>query len=200
MVKWILIAVAAFALVIVGLSSFLAPNDLSSCDAKPSTKSGCEKADAIVAVSGGDTSARTKSAIELYKNGWADKVIFSGAAADPNSESNAAAMRKQAIAAGVPESAILLEESSRNTRENASNTQAILKKHNIKNVILTTSPYHERRATMEFRAAANSDSLTVRSKPADDASWNWWWLKPSGWWRAISELTGIIVVGFRGTF
>lgn len=198
MLKWILITVATLILFTFGLSSYLTPNDLAGCDSKPSSKAGCDKADAIVAVSGGDTSARTKSAIDLFRNGWADKLIFSGAAADPYSESNAASMRKQAVAAGIPEDAILLEESSRNTRENASNTQAILEKHNIKNVILTTSPYHERRATLEFKLAANSDSIKLRSKPADEKSWDFWWLKPTGWWRAISETIGIIALNLRG--
>ena len=43
------------------------------------------KVDAIVAISGGETDARTAEAIKLYKDGWATHIIFSGAALDPNS-------------------------------------------------------------------------------------------------------------------
>ena len=196
MIRGILIGVAAFVLVVVSVSIFLSPNDLVDCETKPNDKTGCEKADAIVAVSGGYTLARTKSAIELYKNGWADLVIFSGAAADPDSPSNAAVMKEEAIAAGIPSDAILVEEHSKNTQENAVNTEELIEKYDIDSVILTTSPYHQRRASLEFEKVTSS-TVKVRSKPADDSSWSLWWLKPTGWWLAISEIIGIAGLNFR---
>ena len=45
------------------------------------------KADVIVAISGGDTDARTAEAVRLYKEGWGANIIFSGAAQDPTGPS-----------------------------------------------------------------------------------------------------------------
>src|SRR4051812_8187748 len=74
------------------------------------------KADAIVAISGGETEARTAEAVKLYEDGWAGGIIFSGAAADPNGPSNAKAMATSAIKSGVPAKAIQLDEAASNTR------------------------------------------------------------------------------------
>jgi len=195
---WIGIIVASLAIIAVAISAFLTPDDFRFCDEHPSKDENCQAADVIIAVSGGDTAARAKSAVELYQNGWADKIIFSGAARDPNSPSNAAAMREIAFQAGVPEDAMIIDEISTNTRENAINTAKILKKNNVKTAILTTSPYHMRRVLWEFKRAA--PEVEFRSRPAEDASWNFWFIKPSGWWRAISELGGLVMFGLRGLF
>jgi len=42
----------------------------------------------------------------LYKHDWAKLLIFSGAAADKTGPSNAEAMKRQALAAGIPSSDI----------------------------------------------------------------------------------------------
>jgi hypothetical protein len=70
------------AAVIIGISIYLQPNDLITCNDTVSTNSPCQAVDAIVAISGGDTNARTDEAIRMYKNGWSDTLIFSGAALD----------------------------------------------------------------------------------------------------------------------
>jgi uncharacterized SAM-binding protein YcdF (DUF218 family) len=144
-----------------------------------------------VAISGGNTAARTASAIDLYKKGWADKLIFSGAAADKNSPSNAKTMQQQAVAAGVPIDAILLDETSANTAENARNVAKILQQNGFKEVILTTSAYHMRRSALLFNHYIASGGR-VRTSPAVDDGWQWWFLTPRGWWQIMTELSGII--------
>ena len=82
---------------IVGVTVYLSPNDLARCD-KPDMSEQCRAADAIVVISGGDTTARTSEAIRLYQHGWAPRIIVSGAAADKSSLSNAEVMRQQVFA------------------------------------------------------------------------------------------------------
>ena len=196
----ILSLVAAFlAVVIVSLGIFLAPDDLASCGAKPSLAENCQKADAIVAISGGDTTARTAAAVELYQNGWADTIIFSGAARDPDSESNAMMMQRQAVRAGVPATAILLDEAAKTTNENAQNVAAILNERQLNDVILTTSGYHMRRAQIlfqiQFRGAnAQIPRRDLRVHPAVGDGWEIWWLTPRGWWLSLSELVKICLI------
>lgn len=190
--------VVAFLVLVFAIGMYLSPNDLSGCGERPNGTSPCEQADAIVAVSGGDTNARTAEAVRLYKAGWADKLIFSGAALDKSGPSNAAAMSRQAEAAGVPAEDIILEEFSETTKENAVNTRDIFEILGIEKVILVTSGYHQRRANLEFSALTSGVSL--RSHPvAADAQWsNWWWVTPQGWYLAISELVKIVIFYMGG--
>jgi uncharacterized SAM-binding protein YcdF (DUF218 family) len=175
------------------LGIYLQPNDLALCPLqKPSTRGGCTTVDAIIAVSGGDTVARTNHAIDLYKNGWAPFLIFSGAAQDKTGPSNARTMRETALNAGVPSTAILIEEDSENTKQNAENTNRLLTANNIKQVILVTSGYHQRRASLEFGKIVGN-TVAVQNSPTNDKDWDWWWwLTPRGWWLALGEVVKII--------
>ena len=192
MIKWIIgIAVALVILVIFALGVFLGPDDLSSCPDGPNN--GCQSADAIVAVSGGDTAARTDEAIRLYKQDWAPLIIFSGAAQDSSGPSNAQAMRTRALRQGVPDAAIEVEEFSRNTSENAANTAQVIAQHDLKRIILVTSAYHQRRASLEFKAKLGPTITIVNHPVASDRQWSsLWWTTPGGWWLAVSEFVKII--------
>jgi len=197
--RTIIVVLVALFLLIVGLGSYLSPNDLAGCGAQPSLQNKCQKADAIVAVSGGDTTARTDEAIKLYKNGWAPKLIFSGAAQDKSGPSNAEAMRRIARANGVPDEDILVEEYSATTKENAENTQTIFERNNVTSVILVTSAYHQRRAGLEFEKRSGG-TVNIRNHPADsDNQWSrWWWLTPTGWFLAIGESFKILIFYLGG--
>lgn len=187
------ISVIAFLLFVAGIGIYLSPNDLSGCGLQPTGTPPCSKADAIVAISGGDTSARTTEAVKLYKAGWADKLIFSGAALDKSGPSNAAAMSREAEAAGVPAEDIILEEYGETTKENAVNSHDIFEILGVQDVILVTSGYHQRRASLEFES--RSTGVALRSHPVSaDGQWSkFWWLSPSGWYLAISELVKIVI-------
>lgn len=141
-----------------------------------SPQSKLSKVDAIVAVSGGDTAARTAEAAQLYRDGYAPKVIFSGAALDPNSPSNAAAMAKIAEKAGVPIKAIELDEAAMDTKQNASGVSAIVERDKLNSIILVTSPYHQRRVYTVFRQALGKN-FTIINHSSTDKEWrrsHWW--------------------------
>ena len=191
--KWLIGVVLVVVAFIVGLTIFLQPNSFMGCNAQPSTSNECKKADAIVVVSGGDTQARTDAGIALYKNGWADTLIFSGAAQDKTGPSNAEAMQLQARQAGIPATAIVIDEDAASTKQNAENTKTIFKELGFQDVILVTSGYHQRRASLEFNKLA--ENITIRNYPVtQDSDWNWfWWATPRGWWLAGGELVKITV-------
>lgn len=176
-------------IVVFGLSVYLSPNDLEKCDTPGDGD--CRVADAIIVVSGGDTNARTDEAIKLYKSGWAPLIIVSGAAADKSGPSNAKAMYQRAVNSGVPKSAIVMEESSETTKQNATEVKKIIDSKKIKDVILVTSGYHMRRAQLEF--SSQFQDVKIRSHPVVyDKSWSpWWWITPWGWWLALGELMRI---------
>ena len=197
--KTIIAAVLGLIVAVILIGAYLGPNDLADCDASPSTKKGCGAADAIVAVSGGDTAARTREAITLYQHGWAPKLIFSGAAQDKSGPSNAEVMRREALNAGVSEADIIIEENAATTKQNAEETKSIFDEDHISSVIVVTSAYHQRRAGLEFGKRAQN--VAVRNHPvAHDNQWSsWWWLTPTGWFLAIGELVKIIAFYVGGT-
>lgn len=196
MIKFFLVLPLTIAAIIVAISLYLQPNDLANCAVTPGVTTPCAPVDAIVAVSGGDTNARTDEAIKLYKTGWAHSLIFSGAAQDKTGPSNAAAMQSHAVAAGVPQSVIYLDQASDTTKQNAENTQAIFVAHNIKSIILVTSGYHQRRASLEFTRMTSG--VAIENHPvANDQDWSmWWWTNPRGWTLAVTELFKIIALNF----
>ncbi|MFZ1250044.1 MAG: YdcF family protein [Candidatus Microsaccharimonas sp.] len=190
--KWLIITPIVLIVSILGLSIYLQPNSFIGCDTKPVSQTQCDKADAIVVVSGGDTEARTAAGINLYQNGWANYLVLSGAAFDKTGPSNAATMKLQALQAGVPISAIIIDEESVNTQQNAVNSQTIFEAEHLKDVILVTSGYHQRRVSLEFHTLASDG--TIRNYPVtNDKDWGFfWWLTPRGWWLVGGEIVKII--------
>jgi uncharacterized SAM-binding protein YcdF (DUF218 family) len=159
-----------------------------------------QKSDAIVVVSGGQTTSRAQKGIELFKQGYAPVVIFSGAALD-DGPSNAFAMREQALAAGIPSDRIYIDEISQNTYENAIHTKEIINSIGAKKIILVTSPYHQRRANQTFRAVLGQ-SYEVLGVSAFDDRWS-----KSQWWRrgfplfiTLSELWKLGYVNVTGSY
>lgn len=191
-----LVTVLVFGLVAtIALPLYLGPDDIDGC-LEPTESGRCATVDAIVTVSGGDTNARTAEAIRLYNNGWSKMLVFSGAAADKDSPSNAAVMEDQAVAAGVDESHIVIEEKSRTTAENAQYTAGLLQQMNVKRILLVTSAYHQRRTNLEFTKQLGSDVVIVNHPVANDSQWSrWWWATPYGWFLGMSEVLKIVLSG-----
>ncbi len=175
----LVVVLAAIGLVFVGF--YLSP------------QSKLAKADVIIAISGGETAARTQEAVKLYRDGWAPKLIFSGAAFDPNSPSNARTMALAAEKEGVPASDIYMDESSIDTRENAANVAVIMKSAGLKSAILVTSPYHQRRALIIFQRALGPDAVIINHSSYDQ-SWrrSAWWATPYSRSLTLSEFQKVV--------
>jgi uncharacterized SAM-binding protein YcdF (DUF218 family) len=151
-------------------------------------------ADVIVALSG-DTGARTETAVDLWRRRLAPTIIFAGASVDPNSVSSGELMKREAIARGVPEAAILVEPDSNTTEENARRVAVLMKTRGLKSAILVTSPYHQRRAANLFAQEFAPAKLTFTNYPARDAEWdpNTWWLREPSRTLTVVELAKLSV-------
>jgi len=135
------------------------------------------RSDVIVALSG-DTGARTETAVDLWKRRYAPLILFAGAAEDPNSVASGEIMKREAIAQGVPDAAIIVEPSSNTTAQNARLVAGLMKARGLGSAILVTSPYHQRRAANLFAQAFAPEALTFINYPARDPEWdpNTWFL------------------------
>lgn len=94
---------------------------------------------------------RAEKAAELYRQGLAPLMIFSGGVVGKFS-SEASVARDLAVRAGVPPAACVLEEASHTTRENAEQTAALLRSRRIDEVVLVSDGYHLFRAGRLFAA------------------------------------------------
>jgi uncharacterized SAM-binding protein YcdF (DUF218 family) len=91
----------------------------------------------------------------LYKQGHIKKIMVSGGQNGIIKEddfSEAAFIKNNLIALGVPSNDILVEELSRNTIENAQFSKQILKQNNLAKdtIVLITSAFHMQRAKLIF--------------------------------------------------
>ncbi len=176
------------AVVFFGLGFYLSPQDK------------LERADAIVVVSGGQTTTRAEYGIKLFKQGYAPKIIFSGGALD-DGPSNAVAMRQQALEAGLSDDNILLDEDAQNTYENARNSKRLIDDLGAKKIILVTSPYHQRRVGQTFKKVLGP-TYTVIGSSAVDSRWS-----KSNWWQSgfsfnisMSELYKMLYISLTDSY
>jgi uncharacterized SAM-binding protein YcdF (DUF218 family) len=91
---------------------------------------------------------------KLYKEGKAPFLLFSGGRVTWRGGvegSEAADMTELAIAMGVPKSAIIQEDSSLNTYQNAVKIKQILQQYNLKTILLVTSATHMPRSYLIFK-------------------------------------------------
>ncbi|WP_248929480.1 YdcF family protein [Paenibacillus hamazuiensis] len=98
----------------------------------------------------GSTLSRTVTTAELYKK-YKLPIIVSGGQVFADTGNEGRIVKRKLLSLGVPESAILLDDTSRSTEENARNTSAILKEHRFNEPILITSAFHMERSLHHFR-------------------------------------------------
>lgn len=84
----------------------------------------------------------------------------------------AAYMRDQAIQMGVPEQAVLAEQESLHTRENAEYVLSILKQYGMKRIILVTSPFHQLRTYLTFAKVMQPYGIQIINYYAETGEWH----------------------------
>ncbi len=81
-------------------------------------------------------------------------------------------IRQKAIQLGVPQANILVENESLHTRENAEYVLEILKRQNMRRVILVTSPFHQLRTYLTFAKVFRPYDIEIVNYYADADDWN----------------------------
>jgi len=146
-------------------------------DYSPKALAVLPEADAIVVLGGatrGDThmsslgdlnqqADRLSHAARLFNAKKAPVIILSGGAVSPSARPEAQLMREHLLNMGIPEPAVLMEESSRNTYENAQFSKVVMDKRGAETILLVTSAFHMRRASRLFERLP----ITVVPAPTD---------------------------------
>jgi uncharacterized SAM-binding protein YcdF (DUF218 family) len=195
----LLVRGAALALVIVPMLMALAV--LAAGFVVEGVQPPLERSDAIIVISGDEDLARLREGLRLWRDRWAPKMIFSGAArAGP--VSNAEAMRQRALAGGVPATSILLDEQGADTYGNAVHTLRLMETSGLRSAILVTSPYHLQRAVMTFNGVYEGSDIRLIGRAAPDSDWRKqsWWLRPDLRLLTLHELEKIGYIVYTGHY
>ncbi len=119
------------------------------------------------------TARRVQHAAALYRRGLAPWVLCSGGYVQNRPQSEAHACAQVAQQDGVPASAILLEEVSTSTEENAIETEKVMRAHHLKTALVVSDNFHLFRATVLFQQVG----VPVVTSPAQITAGplEWWW-------------------------
>ena len=127
-----------------------------------------QKADAIVVLAGGK--GRVEEGIRLYREHRARHLYFIGV--DPSVRRSDLYRPRQG---DPPVEGVVLEKTSRNTLENAIYARDLFARDNVRSILLLTSRYHMKRASILFRNALPPD-VRIYLHPVDSTNVKeeWW--------------------------
>ncbi len=126
------------------------------------------KADAIVVLAGGK--GRVEEGVRLFRASRAEYLFFVGV--DPSVRKSDLYRPKPGDPSGEN---VILEKSSRNTLENSIFGRDVIVRSGVHSVILITSRYHLKRASILFRNSLPKD-ITIIPYPVDSVNLkeSWW--------------------------
>ena len=104
---------------------------------------------------------RTQHAIDLYRTGQVQTLFLTGGLGR-NAPSEAEAMRRLALAAGVPDAALVLDETATSTYESIAAAAREARTRRWRTVLVVTEPFHTPRA----RQMARDLGLDAYASPA----------------------------------
>src|SRR5262245_23567077 len=140
------------------------------------------KSDVIVALAGDYRCNREKRAAELWRQGWADKVVVSGRG-DPWGFHTGEAARIYVMSLGVPEEKIYMICEALNTRAEARELDDLMRERGWNSAIIVTSAFHSRRATYTVERAAPDRTFYSSPVPIGFPEWT-----PRAWWSRRGDV------------
>ena len=91
---------------------------------------------------------RLVHAVELYRAGYAPKIILTGGLDPRNTVTDAEAARRWITVEGIPEEDVFTEEESRYTHENFLYARWIMERKGMKTALVVSDPLHMKRAML----------------------------------------------------
>ena len=112
--------------------------------------------------------ARLDHAVALFNQGLAPRVVVTGGMAEGDTASEAAVSRIYMLNAGVPDSAILLENEGRTTGQSLERVARLLHARRMDTVVVVSDPFHVLRASF---VATRAGLVAYRSPTRTDDVW-----------------------------
>jgi hypothetical protein len=134
------------------------------------------RANAIVVLAGEDGEARADAALNLYLQGAAPCIVLSGALNEAPALHGAQWLRARMLAKGLADDVLIVENESRNTREQAQQVVALATSKGWTRILLIASAYHSYRAFLTFVQALRETGLHERIHvilgPSPQSKWS----------------------------
>ncbi|MDR6552314.1 YdcF family protein [Paenibacillus qinlingensis] len=133
--------------------------------------------DVIILLGGeGGFGERSRKAVELYKNGYATKVLLTDGTFDYKHDMEINKMLAKVESLGVPEESIMLEDHAQNTFENAKYTKEILEQEGMQKALVVTSDWHTLRTRLTFKKVYKNSGIDLHfvAAPSEFTFDQWW--------------------------
>lgn len=91
---------------------------------------------------------RLNHGIDLYRQGYVEKIIVTGGLAEGNQHSDAYTAMQYVISRGIPVEDILMEEKSSITQENLENAKKLMDQNGYQRAVIVSDPLHMKRAML----------------------------------------------------
>ncbi len=162
-----------------------------------------ERADAVVALSGGD-GERLYASINLYKQGKAGCLLLVGPAipllkvyTGEDSLTQGEAKRRIAVRKGVPSDSAIVSLGATSTWEEAQTTLMEARARGWRSITIVTDPFHTRRARSTFHKAFHGQPvrIAVYHLPLEHSSYN-----PQKWWTREHDLIAVMTETVKMVF
>ncbi len=138
----------------------------------------------LLLVLGGGSAERARTALELYRAGFAPRIMVTDGSGHPDIAF--AAMEE----AGIPRRALVSPlRPATSTAEDALAIRQVVVRHGIRSVLVVTSPYHCRRVSLALRRILADVPVewTVTPSTSLYMDADSWWLSRQGWITVAKE-------------
>jgi uncharacterized SAM-binding protein YcdF (DUF218 family) len=137
--------------------------------------------------------ARLDHALQLYDDGIAPRLIFTGGVGVGDTVSEAEVSRRYAVRAGVPDSAILTERAGLSSVESMSAVAELMREADLRTAVLVSDPFH----MLRLRILARHHGVTAYSSPTRTSPIS---VDPSLEWRHMIRESIVIPAGLLERF
>ncbi|MDY7545652.1 YdcF family protein [Glaciimonas sp. CA11.2] len=146
----------------------------------------------LIVTLGGDSGARVMKALDLYKLGYAPKILITGIdGGEP--QIRPAYLTWQALffaQQGVKKNVLLFDTESANTWQEALNTKKLMEQQGLHHVIVVSDPPHMRRLSWVWGRVFADSGMQFRLVPSNMSGWraDEWWLNEKSAQFVLAEI------------
>jgi len=136
------------------------------------------QANLIVALGGGRGIERLRTALLLYQRGYAERILLTGFSGVQGGDHYTRWESKYLLERGVPRDALLFDDQSATSYEEANHTALLMKSRQWKTALVVSDPPHLRRLAMVWGPACSQNDIQYHLISTEPSTWD-----PSAWWR-----------------
>lgn len=146
----------------------------------------------VIFVLGGDATERARYAARLYRQGVSPRIVVTGAPRPRPLQALGLSYTEAELSGfvlrshGVPAAAITVLNRGQSTWNEANIDLDFALHHGYKKVLVVSSPYHMRRASLAFSKVFQGSGIGLYFSPAKPS-----WFRPQKWWHREEDTLAV---------